>query len=91
VAAHEFGHVQQTNLTGIAHTQYEFDDGNGNLTPDPPGAPPSCRCDQVVTSNKLHCLQSKETATAAQVEGWAHFMAAKFWNDQIESDCTFNY
>jgi hypothetical protein len=50
-----------------------------------------CRCEHVTASNRLDCLQSREIMSAANAEGFGHFMAARIWNDAAQSDCSFNY
>jgi|GEM_PF-2321909 len=96
VLAHEAGHVAQRRGMGTPANAYCFT-ADGNVTgdcenhlPDHPNAPPSCSCDHVSGSNSLHCLQSYEHTTAAQVEGWAQFFAARVWND-AGPGCIFNY
>ena len=84
VIAHEFGHVVQDIATGLLEHNYK----------DTSTSEPLCRCDHVDPSdpdNSLHCVQSREFAGAAHVEGFAHFYAAKLFNNSAESDCTFVY
>lgn len=80
VIAHEIGHTQQSQLLG----DWPHDYGLAIL-------PALCKCDHVLASNSLHCMQSLEYGNAAQVEGWAHFYAAKTFNDPSEENCRINY
>jgi hypothetical protein len=82
VVAHELGHVVQG--ANFSFGSYSYDTGD-----DPFVA--ACRCDHVQSSNQLHCLQSRETFVAAAIEGFAHFYAAKVWNNPNQSDCKFVY
>jgi len=87
VLAHEAGHVVQ--LLGSGRARYNHD---GNPYDNEASKEPLCKCeDIVVTSNKKHCLQSRETTAVAQNEGFAHFVAAKLFNDAAGDDCGFNY
>lgn len=82
VIAHEAGHIIQDQATGIPSNPYNV------------SIPPSmheCRCDHVVSSNQLHCLQSGEQTSTGQVEGFAQFVAARAFNSPSQSDCRFNY
>jgi len=92
IIAHELGHQVQRKLHGVPNRSYTFYDVLNNEHADPPdlGAL-TCRCDHVFAANRLHCLQSQERTSDADAEGFAHFMAAKIWNDETGSDCTFNY
>jgi hypothetical protein len=44
-----------------------------------------------VSANQLHCIQSLEQYAAAFIEGFAHFYAAKLYNNRLETDCEFGY
>ncbi len=85
---------------GVPKHPYEFncsdpdpEDPNNPLqcSPDDPTDLDVCRCDHVDTANRLHCLQSSEATTSANVEGYAHFIAARIWNNEAHSDCKYNY
>ncbi|MCH9680869.1 MAG: hypothetical protein K0V04_05500, partial [Deltaproteobacteria bacterium] len=97
ILAHEFGHVMQGKAMGGLSNPYCFtpqgtvtyDCAAPNLA-DHPNAPASCSCDHVSGSNGLHCLQSWEHVSAAQIEGFAQFYAARVWNDP-GSGCLFRY
>ena len=97
ILAHEYGHMVQKKAIGSLWNPYCFTPG-GALTwdcappnlADPPGAPASCRCDHVSGSNGLHCLQSLEYTSTAQLEGYAQFFAARVWND-ADGGCLFRY
>ncbi|MBL9027190.1 MAG: hypothetical protein JNL21_33655, partial [Myxococcales bacterium] len=98
VIAHEFGHQVQRKSSGVPQNPYSFNCLPGVNPGDPPICQPddftdnaSCRCDHVVSANRLHCLQSSEQATAANVEGFAHFIANRIWNDAAGNDCSYNY
>lgn len=82
VVAHELGHVVQG--ANFSFGSYSYSTGD-----DPFVA--ACRCDHVQSSNQLHCLQSRETFVAAAIEGFAHFYAAKVWNNPNQADCKFVY
>lgn len=85
VMTHEVGHAIQYLSMGTPQNFYE----------EPADAMPSspyCRCDHVDTyMGTSHCLQSRERISAAQVEGFAHLVAAKVWNNQAESSCSWAY
>jgi hypothetical protein len=81
VVMHEFGHGVQARAIGSLSVNYATGDSTD----------PDCNCDHVVSSNNLHCLQSRETITTAFVEGFAHFLAAKVFNDQAGTNCAFGY
>jgi hypothetical protein len=69
VIAHEIGHdVQHWLMLGVPDAPYDQDFS------------PTCGCAHVEAANGLHCLQSLEWSSAASVEGFAHFVAAKIWN-----------
>ncbi len=97
ILAHEFGHVMQRKAMGGINNPYCFDT-NGYVTyncappnlADHPNAPASCSCDHVSGSNGLHCLQSYEHGSAAQIEGFAQFYASRVWNNP-GSGCLFHY
>ena len=105
VIAHELGHQIQRKTTGVPDHPYVFNcvlhplddpnDPNDDLPKicqsDDYTDSPTCRCDHVVSANRLHCLQSSELATSANVEGFAHFIANRIWNDASGNDCTYNY
>jgi len=100
VIAHELGHDVQRKLNGVPHRTYEFKNGvpcsdpnelDSLCQPDDTSIGSACRCDHVVSANRLHCLQSRETMTAGNAEGFAHFMGARIWNISTQSDCTYNY
>ncbi|WP_437587964.1 hypothetical protein [Sorangium sp. So ce1000] len=84
VVAHEFGHFIQANGQGLMKPEYGCGAGDTNL-------PALCRCDGVPPDQRLHCLQSLEEPNAVQVEGFAQYFAAKAFNADMESDCTFVY
>lgn len=86
VLAHEIGHGLQHRASGKWAGGYEFAG-----QPDHPGAPPLCKCSHINDTNTLHCLQSLEGPGAAQREAYAHFVAARTWNDLDDDDCTFVY
>jgi len=81
LVAHEHGHFVQSFHFPIYGYDY-------NAVIDSVGA---CRCDQVVSANQLHCIQSLEQYAAAFLEGFAHFYASKLYNNRLEADCTFGY
>lgn len=83
VIAHELGHQIEAHagLIGKDASGYSLDDG----------LPAACKCDHVVSANKIHCLQSRHTWSAAHVEGFAHFVSARTFNRLDESNCSFAY
>jgi len=83
VVAHEFGHAVQDTRGALMTPDY--------FQPEE-GLPPQCTCLHLTTDNS-HCLQSLERSSGAQVEGFAHFYAARSWNGtRVQSDpCSFNY
>ena len=83
IVGHELGHIVQRRAKVKLETSYFA------IPPDP--AYPLCNCDHVTVSNNLHCLQSLEDTTSAQVEGFGHFYAAMMFNDASPNDCTFVY
>ena len=87
VMAHEAGHNAQYYANGIVRNTVD-----GNPYDDVfAGNWPLCLCNHVLTSNQLHCLQSLEKTEVAQTEAFAHFVAAKLFNDPAGGDCKFNY
>ncbi|MBX3228905.1 MAG: hypothetical protein KIT84_41760 [Labilithrix sp.] len=80
VVGHELGHFFQHASQGTLAKSYGTDDIN-----------PVCACRHVPLVDGSHCIQSMETANAAQSEGYAHFLAAKLWNRDTDADCTFGY
>ncbi|WP_438039397.1 hypothetical protein [Sorangium sp. So ce128] len=84
VVAHEFGHFIQGNGQGLMRPEYGCGAGEADQLA-------LCRCDGVPPDQRLHCLQSLEEPNAAQVEGFAQYFAAKAFNADMESDCTFVY
>lgn len=80
VTTHELGHRSMRSLFGVPNNNYAID-----------ATQASCRCDHVTSSNNLHCLQGRSVVTAAQVEGWGQYFAAKTFNDASQSNCTFAY
>jgi FG-GAP-like repeat len=99
--AHEIGHQIEQAAVGLPNATYTFAKQGGapssewclndQLQNDPPDTPELCTCNAVEKHNSLHCLQSLETSSAAQVEGFAHFYASKAFNDLDESACVFTY
>jgi hypothetical protein len=97
ILAHEIGHVMQDKAMGQLWNPYCFTPTGAAATqcvepntPDHPDAPASCSCDHVSGSNGLHCLQSFERTSAAQLEGFAQFFAARVWNN-TDNTCLFRY
>jgi hypothetical protein len=80
VVAHEAGHAAMALGPGNPRNDYHASQ-TWNL----------CKCNHVTASNRLHCLQSAEYASTAQVEGFAHFAAARLFNRPTDGDCQFNY
>ena len=82
VVLHEFGHAIQYYQFGLQKTDYTSGDASQAL----------CRCDQVYDpADRLHCIQSREMASAAQVEGFAHFIATITENRASDNDAIFPY
>lgn len=85
VVAHEMGHEIQYRLYGSTALEYD----RLSLNPQPNS---QCGCSGLnPTGNEIHCLQSTEQQTAAQVEGYAHFFASNVWNSRSDNHCTFTY
>jgi hypothetical protein len=81
VMGHELGHMAQNWSTGSTGGAYSTDNGR----------PSACKCDGVVSSNRIHCLNSRENVGAASIEGWGHFMSAKLLNNPASTTCSFGY
>lgn len=97
ILAHEMGHILQYHSVGNPHSPggvnaYKFPCSSGQCN-DPPeyDTTPHCGCGFVTGANQLHCLQSMERAPEAHLEGFAHFVAAKLWNNAAGTDCAFYY
>jgi hypothetical protein len=82
VIGHEVGHNVADKLFGSIGFSYSQDGGP---------AFPMCSCEHVTTSNKQHCLQSREFMAAAQTEGFGHFFATDLFNNGSQSDGMFAY
>lgn len=104
VQAHELGHVVQNEARAKPASPYCFTSSNfpvdhdqlgcpAGATPDPqePSLSSLCKCSHVEAANDLHCLQSFELSSAAQVEGFGQFVASRIWNDPTGADCRFSY
>jgi hypothetical protein len=50
-----------------------------------------CTCQHVTTTNKEHCLQSREQSSIGIKEGFAYFWAAENWNNKSQSDCIMGF
>jgi hypothetical protein len=83
VVAHELGHNAQSVATGMPGSAFGYDSVIDNNEA-------ACRCDHVTVANGLHCLQSLEHVSKAQVEGFAQYFAARTFNTS-GSDCGFAY
>jgi len=86
VIAHEFGHAIAANygalVTGQNYVDFYENELNGT---------PECQCGHVPDQLASHCLQSSEDLGNAVNEGFAHFLAAKAFNENAEADCSFAY
>lgn len=98
IIAHEVGHMlQNREHRGLPQNHYGFS-ASGDPVPhsdpgalfDPEETNPICTCSHVTSANRWHCLQSIEKSSAAQAEGFAHFVASKIWN-RDDLPCVFNY
>lgn len=97
ILAHEIGHVVQGKAMGSLWNPYcftpagalTFDCAAPNLA-DHPNAGDACQCDHVTGSNGLHCLQSFEYTSTAQIEGFGQFFSARVWN-AADTTCLFRY
>ena len=80
VISHEVGHQMQYLVDGsqTANFDYDDDDTDGVETTE-------CQ------STQSHNMVSAEYASAAALEGVAHFIAATTFNKTSESDCWFRY
>lgn len=85
VIAHEVGHMVNSRVMRLG---FYGDYGAGTSVA---GVSPMCKCDHVVTANRAHCFQSLEDIGSAASEGFAHFYAARTFNEIGEGDCTFVY
>lgn len=81
VTGHELGHWLQRRLIPALSTS-NYGDWASQA---------ACRCDHVSSANTLHCWNSREFLPTAALEGFAHFFAAKTFNDIDEADCWFQY
>lgn len=77
---HEIGHDCQYATVGSFALNYSQDATQWQ-----------CRCDHVVSSSQLHCLQSREKDDAAICDGFGYFYAAKPWNDTAQANCWMGY
>lgn len=81
IIAHELGHAFQLELTGLPKTGFIAS-----------ATEPLCLCDHVIeASNRAHCLQSRHHTSLGSTEGFAHYFAARTFNDPTEYDCVFPY
>lgn len=85
VIGHEFGHVVEANMNGLAGTNAK----NYPIS----GAPPDvCKCSHIPdVTLQAHCLQGRMTDTGAHIEGFAHFYGARVLNAGGPSACRFAY
>jgi len=93
VVGHELGHMVSSHLAGGPQNGYYEADGctDGYVWPDTCNQPQECQCNpHVVSSNGVHCLQSREYMNDAAQEGWAHFYATALFNDST-SPGSFTY
>jgi hypothetical protein len=82
VILHEAGHNIQDWLFGNQKGDYT----SGNSTID------LCKCDHVFDPNdRSHCIQSRETGSSAQKEGFGHFIASITLNNASQSNAVFPY
>lgn len=84
VVTHEFGHAIQDRSFGTLRLSYARDaDVNES------GA---CGCGFVPdTTDRAHCLQSRQQLGAVQNEAYGHYIAANTWNNTAAPACTFVY
>jgi len=82
IIAHEIGHSVERDGAGLVKARYDHD-------VDPRIA--RCRCDHIPNGTEGHCLQSREHASDAWEEGFAHFYAAKLFNDPVLPTCYVGY
>jgi hypothetical protein len=84
VVGHELGHFVASRQFGSISSNYSL---NSTL--------PICGCAHVTSeADRSHCLQSQEGISAAQSEGYAHFIATAILNGTESSGdfrCRFNY
>lgn len=80
IIAHELGHQVQGAAMGTPF--YDYDQNATEY---------ACKCDHVVSANAYHCMNSREHTGAAQIEGWAHFVAARLFNTSTQSNCSYVY
>ena len=84
VVGHEFGHsVQRRGIGTLDLTLTDYADGDSSVV--------ACSCDHVMSSNRTHCLQSREELGVAFAEGFAHFVATRLFNDSSSAFCRFDY
>jgi hypothetical protein len=82
IVAHEFGHVLQFVAAPNAA---------GEGYPIINGLPDSCDCRHVTVANQKHCLQSLEQPGDVRKEGFAHFIAARTFNEVTDANPMFIY
>jgi len=81
--AHEIGHSIQRNGAGVVKARYSVT-----------STEPLCKCDHDPAfqgGRTGHCLQSREHGSDAWEEGFAHFYAAKLFNNPFVNDCVVGY
>lgn len=83
VIAHELGHGvhDSAGAAPLFNLTSTNDDDSGD-----------CGCGFVDNPvDRSHCLQSEEPIGGAAAEGFAHYFAARVWNDDDQNACTFVY
>jgi hypothetical protein len=76
--AHELGHTIWNRSIATSSTSDDF------VEPDPEFTP----CE---TNAGTHSMAEVESTGLAISEGWAHYVAARTWNDTASSECWFHY
>jgi hypothetical protein len=76
--AHELGHTIWNRMIPSTSTSGDF------VEPDPGFTP----CE---TNAGTHGMAEVESTGLAITEGWAHYVAARTWNDPASTECWFHY
>ena len=76
--AHELGHTIWNRSIATSSTSDDF------VEPDP-------ECTPCETNAGTHSMAEVESTGLAISEGWAHYVAARTWNDPASSECWFHY
>ncbi len=89
---HELGHVVQARTFGFVDVNYP----TSSVLTDGTDPNSVCNCQHVGTGNSRHCLQGRMNYGPAFNEGFAHYFAARVFNEERSGAsgsgvCTFPY